>query len=815
MPPPPAPLNADEASAATDDPTTLRSSSHPETASSRLDLVLTSEKRRGVYECDYCHSDISQLPRIRCAVCPDFDLCLDCFVTTDHKTAIARLKAAASAHDALVEDGTAALGATSGISAAAIHHDDDHGYRVCDSTRYPLFPTGRNTLAGAASSRGSSLLEEKFSEVDESKAPSEVDGSESAKAEETAATKDDAMQLEEPPQDTLPLPPTLPPILEKKTSTLTDEESAPGGGPIMEEEATRSDNFVLQDDPRAIWTIEEDLRLLEGIRVHGLGNWVDISEAVSGQGSTGKTPKRCLERYCDDFLGRYGHILPPYLLQMESATEEEDTDKTVVESTEETETLRASKRRSVLLRSPGASGGNSLVSKRRFKLVETESLPGYDQVWPLKYIPPVEGVQVGQEVLRDLAYKAEQTYLKTIAVLEKSEDVEKVRKEWAETRLMKPGGPTVLPMRPEDVATLPGADLAGFMPRRGDFDVEWENEAEQSIADMEFLPGEPQAERDLKLKVLAIYNSKLDEREKRKQFVLSRGLYDYRNNQAEDQKLPRDERDLVHRMRLFARFHTPEEHKQFIADLLKAKRLRKEIAKLQMYRRLGIRTLAEAELYELDKSRRTFHKVAQLQKEAEASKTSEASANGPTDSVSRVDETVSSSLWKQYRTTDRKMRKSINRGSNVSSPKAPPKEGQSLDKEGQRAEAMEVDPPQDKAAVVTSLNDSAVESSADRAGYNLLGPREAELCRKLELTPPQYQEIKKAIISEALSQGLLDKEGPGSSRRALVKIDVQKRGDVIDFMIQAGWISSKIGNGVKSNLLTATTVQAATAEGTN
>ena len=40
-------------------------------------IVLTSEKRRGVYECDYCHSDISQQPRVRCAVCSDFDLCLD------------------------------------------------------------------------------------------------------------------------------------------------------------------------------------------------------------------------------------------------------------------------------------------------------------------------------------------------------------------------------------------------------------------------------------------------------------------------------------------------------------------------------------------------------------------------------------------------------------------------------------------------------------------------------------------------------------------------------------------------------------------
>ena len=45
-------------------------------------LILVSDKRRGVYECDYCRRDISQVPRIRCAVCPDFDSCLECFPTS-------------------------------------------------------------------------------------------------------------------------------------------------------------------------------------------------------------------------------------------------------------------------------------------------------------------------------------------------------------------------------------------------------------------------------------------------------------------------------------------------------------------------------------------------------------------------------------------------------------------------------------------------------------------------------------------------------------------------------------------------------------
>lgn len=32
-----------------------------------------------LYHCNYCAKDISSVPRIKCAVCKDFDLCLECF----------------------------------------------------------------------------------------------------------------------------------------------------------------------------------------------------------------------------------------------------------------------------------------------------------------------------------------------------------------------------------------------------------------------------------------------------------------------------------------------------------------------------------------------------------------------------------------------------------------------------------------------------------------------------------------------------------------------------------------------------------------
>ena len=57
------------------------------------------------------------------------------------------------------------------------------------------------------------------------------------------------------------------------------------------------------------------------------------------------------------------------------------------------------------------------------------------------------------------------------------------------------------------------------MPLRGDYDIEHDNDAELVLADMEFVADDHASERELKRRVVQIYNAKLDERERRKAFV--------------------------------------------------------------------------------------------------------------------------------------------------------------------------------------------------------------------------------------------------------------------------------------------------------
>jgi len=821
-------------------------------------LVLTSEKRRGVYECDYCHTDISQLPRIRCAVCPDFDLCLECFLTTDHTSANRSLKASMEARTAVhslaasggqhtqqhqgkqapsAEASSAGDGAESAAGgtslppswqagAGTMNHDNSHGYRVCDSTRYPMFPSSRrvipsrpNSLGDSAGGGGATTTGSVAGSISKGSVNSdnEEDKSQNKEYNDEKGVDDDAMDM--------------------------DNEDK------LASSSVKSDVMLIPDDPKAVWTVEEDLRLLDAIETHGLGNWTDVADAVSGQGSFGKNWKRCMERYFDDFLGRYGYILPPYTLVEDcnaaaAAEEKEDVGdansnngdskdgssykdgggggSSVGSVTKDIDPTRLSKRRhSIMVRTNSTASVQSTGRfNKKLKLVPTDSLPEYQKVLEVFPMPPVPEknppVALGQEVGRDQAAKAEQSFVKMIASLS-SEEEKRVRQEWKETKLLKPGGPTVLPDRPEDVVQLPGAELAGFMPRRGDFDIEWENDAEQAVADMEFLPDDLAADKELKLKVLEIYNEKLEEREKRKNFILSRKLHDYRKNQ--EALLSRDERDLVRRMRLFERFHSPEEHKKFLDDILRAKQLRKGIATLQMYRRMGITSLAEAEKYELDKSRRKFHKHAVLakeQKDAADGKTKHSGGPGATsasgDAASagagasgKKDERASDGidlLWKCYKSKERGQRKSINRSlspSESAGAEGAEKESEMGAPAGEREEDSKKPPAENRGQneggkakkdhdATASIDDFAIENMD---GFEYLSKKEVQLCRKLRLMPMHYMDVKKVLIHESLQSGLLDKDG-SSGRPTLVTIDVEKRNDVIDFMVQAGWVSSKV-----------------------
>ncbi|CAO1621812.1 unnamed protein product [Jaminaea pallidilutea] len=116
---------------------------------------------------------------------------------------------------------------------------------------------------------------------------------------------------------------------------------------------------------------------------------------------------------------------------------------------------------------------------------------------------------------------------------------------------------------------------------------------------------------DLKLTILEMYNERLERRTERKAAILERGLVEVRRRQAAEKRRPKEERDLLNRVRHFAQLQTPQDFEEFLDGLCYQEALRRLALRLQEYRKVGISTLAEASKYEVEKEER-LRKAQQL-----------------------------------------------------------------------------------------------------------------------------------------------------------------------------------------------------------
>lgn len=150
--------------------------------------------------------------------------------------------------------------------------------------------------------------------------------------------------------------------------------------------------------------------------------------------------------------------------------------------------------------------------------------------------------------------------------------------------------------------------LSGYNAKRQEFDPEYDNDAEQLLADMEFKETETEEERELKLRVLRIYgkryssfplshvwyflqlsytfqsqlstnNGRLDERKRRKDFILERNLL----QPSEFEKdLSPEERDICRRYDAIMRFLSKEEHEELLKTVVSEHRFLKRIQELKV-----------------------------------------------------------------------------------------------------------------------------------------------------------------------------------------------------------------------------------------
>ncbi|PIA17864.1 transcriptional adaptor 2 [Coemansia reversa NRRL 1564] len=289
-------------------------------------------------------------------------------------------------------------------------------------------------------------------------------------------------------------------------------------------------------------------------------------------------------------------------------------------------------------------------------------------------------------------------------------------------------------------------EIVGYMPGRLEFETEYENEAEQVIKDMCFNDDDPPEEIELRKIVLKIYNNKLDRRLYRKGFIFERGLLEYRKNQAIEKKRPKEERDLLNKIKVFSRMQTGEDFEEFSTGLLNEQALRQRIAQLQEWRRNGIMTLEDGAHYEVERAQRPSRRATTQRDSAHL--------------LERLQKIAASSAIRD------------------------PVSGSTSALAAQKQQSRHP-------------NNFLDVESAD--GAELLSKSERELCLQLRIFPQTYLTTKETLLSEYARIGHLRR------RRAcdLAKIDANKTKELYDFFVASGWIKSNFRNEV--DLATATT----------
>uniref|UniRef100_A0AAY5EQX3 Transcriptional adapter n=1 Tax=Electrophorus electricus TaxID=8005 RepID=A0AAY5EQX3_ELEEL len=295
---------------------------------------------------------------------------------------------------------------------------------------------------------------------------------------------------------------------------------------------------------------------------------------------------------------------------------------------------------------------------------------------------------------------------------------------------------TAIPFKPTDDPPRPSfdsqlsRDMAGYMPARADFMEEFDNYAEWDLKDIDFVDDDSDILHALKTAVVDIYHSRLSERKRRKRIVRDHGLINLRKFQMLERRYPKEVQDLYDIMRRFARVAGPMEHDKFIESHALEFELRREISRLQEYRREGVRSFCGARVYErVKRGREDERRKRTLLGEV----------------LQYVHDAGTCQQW--------------------------------LHKQARQVHFL--------LSFLTGRRSAPPLNLTGLPGTEKLNEREKELCQVVRLVPGAYLEYKQALLSECQRQGGLRL----AQARSLIKIDVNKTRKIYDFLIKEGYVN--------------------------
>lgn len=143
--------------------------------------------------------------------------------------------------------------------------------------------------------------------------------------------------------------------------------------------------------------------------------------------------------------------------------------------------------------------------------------------------------------------------------------------------------------------------LDGYMPLRADLDVEYDDNAEQLVANLSITDADNSEEKDLKIRLLQLYDKRLQRRESFKQALFDRNFLDFSTLKFGQRKNARDEKELAARLQIFSRLLPKKSFDAFYSAVMRNYRASRDLYRLMQYRSLGVKRKLEMDVYEAER----------------------------------------------------------------------------------------------------------------------------------------------------------------------------------------------------------------------
>ncbi|CAH1399415.1 unnamed protein product [Nezara viridula] len=159
---------------------------------------------------------------------------------------------------------------------------------------------------------------------------------------------------------------------------------------------------------------------------------------------------------------------------------------------------------------------------------------------------------------------------------------------------------------PLDVSSKEAAQL-GYMPQRGDFEREYQNEAESLVSQLN-VSSTDEDDLDIALKLVHVdmYMEKLRERARMKEVCRDYQLVSKFFADRKDKHYRRKnsmEQDIEEKLRCVCMFQTADEHDSLVRAIQRQKELEQRLGELLRYRRAGLTRIEELAHYEQEIAR--------------------------------------------------------------------------------------------------------------------------------------------------------------------------------------------------------------------